>query len=101
MQNYPELFEEKRGKFTEDLDEEDDGADKGGATAINEKSEPKDTDKDAKPVTPTSDDEKTEASATATSSPVDLSDVKASLEAVELTDSSSGGGDSGTTAAST
>ncbi len=102
MQNYPELFEEKRGKFTDDEDTEDDGnnsaKEKNAANSVSEKdAADKDKEGDSKdvvspPVISESKDEESKKSA------AELSAVSEILDAVSLTDSSSAVG--GTTAPS-
>ncbi len=101
MQNYPELFEEKRGKFTDDEDAEDDGdfaKEKNAAKSDNEiDAADKDKEGDSKNVVSPaviseSKDEESKKAA------VELSAVSESLNAVSLTDSSSAVG--GTTAPS-
>jgi hypothetical protein len=101
MQNYPELFEEKRGKFTDDEDTEDDGdsaEEKNAANSVSEKdAADKDKEGDSKDVVSPaviseSKDEESKASS------VELSAVSESLDAVSLADSNSAVG--GTTAPS-
>jgi hypothetical protein len=101
MQNYPELFEEKRGKFTDDEDTEDDGdsaKEKNAAKSDSEKdAADKNTEGDSKdvvspPVISESKDEESKKSSD------ELSAVSESFDAVSLSDSSSAVG--GTTAPS-
>ena len=97
MQNYPELFEEKRGKFTDDEDDEEMA--KTNKDTV-EKSESKDADdkdtnttnKDAEPGSPESEKDEPTPEPAATpvaSSAAVVSDITEGLDAVQLSDSSS------------
>ena len=97
MQSYPELFEEKRGKFTDDEDDEEMA--KTNKDTV-EKSESKDAvdkdtntiNKDAEPVSPESEKDETAQEPAATpvvSSTAVASDIAEGLDAVQLADSNS------------
>ena len=93
MQSYPELFEEKRGKFTDDEDDEEMA--KTNKDTV-EKSESKDADdkdtnttnKDAEPVSPESEKDEPTTKPSVASSPA-VSDIAERLDAVQLADSGS------------
>ena len=94
MQSYPDLFEEKRGKFTDDEDDEEMA--KTNKDTV-EKSESKDavdkdtnttTNKDAEPVSPESEKDEPTTKPSVASSPA-VSDIAERLDAVQLADSGS------------